>query len=92
MTDRLTISDLEPDDQDEIVAALADEAEQSGDQRPLEHALTGGDLLGGRDPAHAPRWLRVRIAAVLTRRIPPDPCPDAPDRPHASCHDAPTGD
>jgi hypothetical protein len=89
VTEWLTLSDLEPADQEDIVVILADEAEQSGDTGPLERTLAGGDLLGGREPIHVPPEVRDRIAAVLTRRIPPDPCPDAPDCPHASCHEAP---
>jgi hypothetical protein len=92
VTEWLTLSDIEPGDQEEIIPILADEAGQSGDPGPLERALAGGDLLGDREPIHVPRDVRDRIAAVLTRGIPADPCPDAPDCPHASCHKAPTGD
>ncbi len=69
-----TLSDLEPVDQEEIVAGLADEAEASGESGPLERALAAGELLGGRDPASVPRDVCDRIARVLSKRI------DANDR------------
>jgi hypothetical protein len=85
MTHWVTLSDLPRDDQEQVVAVLADWCEQSGDPRPLGRALAGGDVLGGREPASVPPAVRNRIAAVLTRRIPPDPCGDAPDCPHPLC-------
>jgi hypothetical protein len=87
MNERMTLSQLEPVDQNAVVAVLADWAEESGDARPLGRALAGGDLLGDRDPAAVSKRMRDRIAAVLTRRIPADPCPDAPDCPHPACRD-----
>jgi hypothetical protein len=58
MTDWLTLSDLPPADQEAIVAALADEAEQSGDDGPLERALAG-------DPVHVPPDPRTIGSAAI---------------------------
>jgi hypothetical protein len=66
---RLTLSNLSPDTQEEIVTALADEADATGNTDPLERALAGGDLLGDRDPIHVPPAVRNRIGAALTRHI-----------------------
>ena len=72
MNEWLTLSDLAPAGQEQIIAVLADEAEQSGDTGPLERALAGGDLLGGRDPAAVPRHVREAIAQVPTARLDDD--------------------
>jgi hypothetical protein len=87
MTTGVTLSCLPPDEQDAIVAVLADEAERSGDPRPLGRALAGGDVLGGRDPASVPAAVRGRVAVVLTRRLRAAACADAPDCPHPLCRD-----
>jgi hypothetical protein len=87
MTSWITLSDLTRDDEEQVVAVLADWCEQSGNPRPLGRALAGGDLLGGRDPASVPPDVRNRIAAVLTRHVPPSPCPAAPCCPHLGCRD-----
>jgi hypothetical protein len=76
VTGFLVLSDLEPAAQEAVVTALADWAEQSGDPGPLERALAGGDLLGGREPAHVPPEIRDRIGQALTAAI----HDDHPDR------------
>jgi hypothetical protein len=65
----LSLSDLEPAAQEQVIGVLADEAEASGDTGPLERTLAGGDLLGDRDPAAVPKHVRDQIAQVLTGAI-----------------------
>jgi hypothetical protein len=88
----VTLADFAPALQDQLLSVLADWCEQTGDLDPLERALATGDPRGGVDPVHAPLELCRRLDAVLSRQLPPDPCEHAPDCPHASCREAPTGD
>jgi hypothetical protein len=64
--DWLNLSDLDPDGQEQVIAILADEAEQLDDTRWLEATLaSGAALLGGRDPFHvAPDVCFVAAAAL----------------------------
>jgi hypothetical protein len=72
----ITLSELDPAVQEQIVEALADWADDSDDPMPLARALADGDLLGGREPPSVPPTVRNRIGEALTAAI----GNDEPDR------------
>ena len=69
MTEFITLSELDPAVQEQIVEALADCADDCRDPMPLARALTDGDLLGGRKPASVPPTVRNRIGEALAAAI-----------------------